>query len=199
MKLVNRIVLVWMLFASAAWAQQIDVSGSYLYQGSNQAPGSGNWFGANGGRADISFGNWRSLAVVAEFAGARASDVNSSGYSQTTFTYMAGPRRTFGLGGSRDPRALARGAARDRQASAFAQFLIGGVHAADGLYPSGGTLKDSANAFSFSTGGGVEVNLNQRVSLRLIQADYLYTRLPNLYGNYQSSFRLGAGIAVHLK
>jgi hypothetical protein len=83
--------------------------------------------------------------------------------------------------------------------SAFAQVLLGGVHASDGLFPSGTTNKNSADAFALSTGGGLEVGLNHGISLRLIQADYLYTRLPNLYDNYESNFRLGAGVAFRLR
>jgi len=184
MKLVYRIVLACLLFASAAWAQQVEVSASYLTQGSNQAPGGGDWFMASGGRADVSFGNWRHFAGVAEFAGTHTVELNWP--RQNLFTYMAGPRRVVALGG-----------AKGHEASGFAQFLLGGVHGSDGLYPDG-TMKYPANGFAFSTGGGVEVNLNRRVAVRLLQADYLYTHLPNHYSNFESSFRLGAGVAFHL-
>jgi membrane-associated phospholipid phosphatase len=177
MKRAIRTVLICFAFASAAWAQQVQVSANYLYQGSNRVPGATDWFGANGGRADTSFGNWRHLGLVAEFAGATTSNL-------TTFTYLAGPRRSIGLG-----------RVEKHKVSAFAQVLLGGVHASDGLFPSGTTNKNSADAFALSTGGGLEVGLNHGISLRLIQADYLYTRLPNLYDNYESNFRLGAGVA----
>jgi hypothetical protein len=180
MKLAIRIVLVCLVLASSAWAQQIQVSTSYLYQGSNQVPGATDWFGANGGRADASFGNWHRLGLVAETAGARSSNL-------TTFTYLAGPRRSIALGGS-----------EKHKASAFAQVLLGGVHASDGIFPSGSTTKSSADAFALSMGGGLDVGLNHVISLRLIQADYLYTHLPNSYDNYESNFRLGTGVVLHL-
>jgi hypothetical protein len=44
-----------------------------------------------------------------------------------------------------------------------------------------------------------QVGLSRGFSLRLIQANYLYTRLPNLYDNYESNFRLGAGVAFRLR
>jgi len=180
MKQTIRIVLICFGLASAAWAQQVQASASYLYQGSNQVPGATNWFGANGGRADVSFGNWHRLGAVAEIAGASTSNL-------TTFTYMAGPRRSIALG-----------RLEKRKVSAFAQILMGGVHASDGLFPSGTTIKSSADAFALSAGGGLEVGISHRVSLRMIQADYLYTRLPNLFDDYESNFRLGAGIAFRL-
>ncbi len=187
MKLAIRIVLVCLLLAAAAWGEQVQVSANYLYQGSNQVPGATDWFGANGGRADVSFGNWRHLGLVAEIAGAHTSNL-TSGQGLTTFTYMAGPRRSFTLG-----------RVEKRKVSAFAQVLLGGVHASDGLFPSGTTIKNSADAFALSMGGGMEVGLKHGISLRLLQADYLYTRLPNLYDNYQSNFRLGAGVAFQLR
>jgi outer membrane immunogenic protein len=187
MKLAIYIVLICLVFAAAASAQQVQVSADYMYQGSNRVPGATDWFGANGGRADVSFGNWRHLGLVAEIAGELTSNLTSE-QGQTTFTYMAGPRRSLTLG-----------RLEKRKVSGFAQVLLGGVHASDGIFPSGTTIKNSADGFALSTGGGLEVGLNHSISLRLIQADYLYTRLPNLYDNYQSNFRLGAGIAFRLR
>jgi hypothetical protein len=177
MKRVIRIIVVGLLFATAAWAQQVQVSVSYLYQGSNELPGATDWFSANGGRADAEFGNWRHLGLVAEVAGARAA-------SLTTITYLAGPRRS-----------LALGRAEKRKVSAFAQVLAGGVHACDGAFSNGTT----GDAFALSVGGGLEAHLSRGVTLRLIQADYLYTRLPNLHDNYESNFRLGVGVSFRLR
>jgi opacity protein-like surface antigen len=180
MKHAIRIVLGCLLLTSAALAQQVQVSASYLYQGSNQVPDATDWFGANGGRADASVGNWRHLGLVGEVSGASTSNL-------TTFTYMAGPRRSIVLGRF-----------EKHKVSAFAQVLLGGVHASDGLFPSGTTIKNSADAFAMSAGGGLQADLSHGISLRLIQADYLYTHLPNHYDSYESSFRIGAGVAFRL-
>lgn len=45
----------------------------------------------------------------------------------------------------------------------------------------------------------MQVRATRSLSLRLFQADYLYTRLPNLNDNYQSNFRLGAGVVIAVK
>ncbi len=187
MKLANRIVLVCLLFATAAWAQQVQLSVDYLYMGSNRVPGAADWFAANGGRADISVGNWRHLSLVGEIAGSHTSNLTSPGSGQTLSTFLAGPRRSIAIG---------RG--ERRKISAFAQVLLGDVHPTDGLFPSGQTIKSSADAFALSAGGGLERGLSHGISLRLIQADYLYTCLPNYYSSYESSFRIGAGVAFQL-
>ena len=188
MKHVNRIVLVCLLLASAAWAQSgsvvsplhVQVSAGYFYQGANQLP-SDTWFSSNGGRADISVGDWHHLGLAAEIAGSRAVGLNS--VKPAIITYMAGPRLSLALGKS-----------EERKPSLFGQFLLGGVHASDGLYPAGNMLQSTANGLALSAGGGLEVPLHRCISLRLIQADYLYTHLPNGSSNYQGGFRLGAGI-----
>jgi len=35
--------------------------------------------------------------------------------------------------------------------------------------------------------------------VRLIQAGYLYTRLPNLFDNYQNNYRIGTGVILRLR
>jgi opacity protein-like surface antigen len=188
MKLANRIALVCLLFATAAWAQQVQVSADYLYLGSNRAPGATDWFAANGGRADVSVGNWRNLSLVGEFAGSHTSDLSSSGAEQTLFTGLVGPRRSITFG------------RRERsKTSAFVQALVGDAHGSGSLFPSGTKIKDSQDSFAFAAGGGLERELSHSISLRLIQADYLYTHLPNHYNSYENSFRLGAGVVFQLR
>jgi opacity protein-like surface antigen len=60
----------------------------------------------------------------------------------------------------------------------------------------------SENAFAMTVGGGVDVKFSQRVSWRLVQAEYLYTRFGNECplvfctnnNNSQNSFRLKSGL-----
>lgn len=53
------------------------------------------------------------------------------------------------------------------------------------------SVGDADYGLSFATGAGVDVKVGETVSLRLIQADYLQTRL---FGGRQDNFRVGAGI-----
>jgi hypothetical protein len=66
----------------------------------------------------------------------------------------------------------------------FAHALVGGVVASENFRALGG-------AFSMALGGGVDVRVNKRVSVRVIQVDY------NPYissGFYSNNVRVGAGI-----
>ncbi len=49
--------------------------------------------------------------------------------------------------------------------------------------------------FGVYTGGGVDLRINDRVALRLIQADYLMTRFSN---TRQDNIRLSAGLVLRL-
>ncbi len=171
-----------------SFKEEPQFSVGYLYQGSQPALGNGR-FGMNGGRADVLFPLRRHFGLVGEFSGAHTNSVPGAGTGLTLVTYMAGPRFSMPLrrGGEAHPIVP------------FAQLLLGGVHGSEGLFPHGSTMSNSANSFAMSAGGGLQVGMSRRLSLRLVQAEYLYTRLPNLFDNYQNSYRIGAGLVLRLR
>ena len=70
------------------------------------------------------------------------------------------------------------------------------------LSPSGAALgtvpnSGSANGVAFTAGGGVDLKAGRNVSIRLIQAEYLMTRLPNGVNNYQNDLRPTFGVIFH--
>ncbi len=175
--------------ANAPGAKEgLQFSVGYMYQGSQPAFGSTR-FGLNGGRADVMSPFGRHFSLVGEFSGVHTGSVPGAGAGLTLLTYMAGPRLSMPLRRSREAGRIVP----------FAQVLLGGVHASEGLFPSGSTVNSSADSFAMSAGGGLQVGVSRRLSLRVIQAEYLYTRLPNLFDNYQSSYRIGAGVVLRLR
>ena len=59
------------------------------------------------------------------------------------------------------------------------------------------------NAFALTAGGGLDIKFNKKFALRLVQAEYLYTRFGNdcqfavcSNNNGQNSFRLKSGIVI---
>jgi hypothetical protein len=69
--------------------------------------------------------------------------------------------------------------------------LLGGSHASGAL---AGTVSQASNAFALRAGGGLDVPLNDALTLRAIQADYLFTRFPNQVNNRQNIAQLSAGL-----
>lgn len=63
-----------------------------------------------------------------------------------------------------------------------------------GLYPAPGRALTSSNSFAVQTGGGVDVGISRHLAVRLFQADWLRTQLPNSTTNVQNNLRLAAGI-----
>lgn len=175
------------LGAVLARAETPEISLGYAYQGSQPVPGT-SWFGLNGGRGDATWNFGRFFAVVAEVGGSHTPKYGSAGSPLTLFTAMAGPR--FYL----IPRHRKE---KNYRITPFIQVLGGGAYASQGQFPQGpqGTVvKTTALSVAASAGAGIEMRVRPHVAVRLIQADYLYTQMPNLLDNYQSSFRVGAGV-----
>jgi opacity protein-like surface antigen len=98
--------------------------------------------------------------------------------SGTMWTYLAGPRVNFRHSGRFTP---------------FAQALFGVAHGS-GLFVPG-----VQNAFATSIGGGLDVRISNRFSLRPIQVDYLLTRFNEFDDGHaaQMNVRVSSGLAFH--
>jgi len=118
------------------------------------------------------------------------------GVSGNQFTFLFGPRFTF------------------RNSTPFVPFVEGnfggdrislscnnGLNPCSYVFPYGGSV--SKTAFAMTWGGGFDIKLNKKISIRAVQAEYLYTRFGNECGlsicgnnNNQNSFRLKSGIVI---
>lgn len=49
-----------------------------------------------------------------------------------------------------------------------------------------------------SAGGGLDWNVKDHFSIRLFQAEYLMTRLPNAINNNQNNLRISVGVVFHI-
>ncbi len=150
----------------------------------NAPPGGCGCFYMQGARAEVDLRLHHWLSAVAEVGGAHADKINSHGDSVGRMTYLVGPRVTRRYG---------------RRFSGFGQALVGAAHGFDGYFPTAATFSTTGNSFAFSTGGGVDVALSDHISARILQADYLYTQLPNAAGDRQNNVRLGAGLVFRIR
>jgi len=71
--------------------------------------------------------------------------------------------------------------------SPWAHVLVGGVHVNPQL------ARVSKNGFALQTGGGIDWNLNPRLSFRG-EADYVRTQL---YSDSQNNYQAGVGVVLH--
>jgi len=170
--------------ASSAAAQdvaKVDVFGGYTYMYGNVVT-TGRGISLNGGigSAAYNFNNW--LGLAADFGVYHQGNVAASGASLTVETYLAGPRLNWRKGEKFVP---------------FAQVLVGGGHAGGGVFTTGGHALGTQNGFAMTAGGGVDWNVNSRISVRLFQAEYLRTQFNNGVNSNQNNFRLSAGVVFH--
>ena len=157
----------------------------YSYLHSNAPPGGCGCFNLNGGNATFAWPlKSGTFALVGDLTAAHAGAISSSGNSLTLSTFTAGVRYLPRLGNS--------------SLRPFGQALVGLAH-------SSGTLVQGSNpgagnagaAFAADFGGGVDLSLDRRFSVRLIQADYLLTTFDNGSNNHQNNLRISAGVVIH--
>jgi opacity protein-like surface antigen len=114
--------------------------------------------------------------LAADIGVEHTGSVSNAGYGLTLSTFTAGSR--FGL-------------------SVKKAQLFRSAHGSGSEFPhSGNVLTTSTNSFAFDLGAGADFPVNQRLSVRILQLDYLRTALPNNSNNWQNNLRFGAGLAL---
>ena len=156
----------------------------YSYLHSNAPPGGCGCFNINGGNATFAWPLKSGMfALAGDVTVAYAGAVSSSGESLTLSTFTAGGRYIPRLGHS--------------SLQPFGQVLAGLAHSSGALVQ--GSNPGAANAgaaFAAIFGGGVDLRATRRLSVRLIDADYLLTTFDNGTNNHQNNLRISAGLVV---
>ncbi len=159
------LVCLCALPAAGQDSSKIDVFGGYSYLRGN--PGFGLPSGnASGWEGALTY-NWNNwLGLKADFDGHYCCE-------QTMHNFLFGPQITF---------------KRDSTASPFIHGLVGISHGT-----SFGGFSDTV--LGFAAGGGLDMKVGDRISIRVAQVDYLGTRYADATQNH---LRLSAGLVFHL-
>ena len=188
-----------LLIAGSALAQddfpKVETSPGFMYIHTTP-PGGGQGVNCAGAGGTIAYNMTSLLGIAFDGGGCKifgfipSSSPLSGKINGSEFTFLFGPRLTF------------------RSKSAFTPFFdlgFGGVRV--GLSCANNTscsgLSYSKTAFGLAVGGGFDIKLSKKFSLRPVQAEYLYTRFGNscpytvcTNNNNQNSFRLKSGIVM---
>lgn len=186
MKNVVRIAFAALSLAGVSFAQNtpaVDVFGGYSYL-NLEVPSSGatnsQRLKLNGWNASGTIGLFHHFSAEADFSGHQLGDCGGiSGLNCTDFSYMFGPRYTFG----------------DR-ASRVTVFLHGlvGQDRADLLDISGTSISDTS--VGVAAGGGVDFWFFRHIGLQLGPADYFFTNhFHSDNASSQNNYRVSAGVA----
>jgi peptidoglycan-associated lipoprotein len=162
-----------------------DVALDYSYLRTNAPPGGCTCFNMNGGSASYTGpAGSRGFAFAADFTFERAISINGTSNWLNIGTLTVGARYFVRM--HRSPL------------RPFGEVLVGGAHAVGSLAkPPNPLYNNSEAAFTAILGGGLDMRLNRRFSLRLAEADYFPTTFDNGSNNHQNNFRLGAGAVIH--
>jgi hypothetical protein len=210
MRISNRgkvlLVGAFILTGAAGWAQQTqkpvkadnistDLAVTYAGERFQALPGPTSlWFKGGGADAAVTFKSvlgMSGLGIAASLTGDQAVNI-TPGVDAKKFTYLAGPRYTWKAWQSHASDA------DNRRLQVFGQALFGVTHGYDGIYPATSGATSSANSFAMQTGGGFNYYLTRNFGLRLLEADYVRTALPNGAANIQNELRLSAGVIWHI-
>ncbi len=175
--------LLLLAAAPAALAQDTpdgDAALTYHWVRSNTSAGECGCFNLNGGGLSGSWEFHPRIAAVAEISAENATRVLADNKSLTLVSYLAGARYWL-------PQPWPSGA---HSPEPFAQVLLGAVHAGGGIAGTG----DGAYSFATRIGAGLDLPLNSRFALRVIQIDYYLTHSVNATNNHQNNLLVAAGV-----
>ncbi|MEJ2247690.1 MAG: hypothetical protein P8Y80_16680 [Acidobacteriota bacterium] len=120
-----------------------------------------------GFQANAAFNVSENFGAVADFGGQYK---NIEDITAHVYEYVFGPR--FSL--------------RGEKATVFGQALFGGATLGGG--------GESINGFAMGFGGGVDVNVSERLAVRVVQFDWIPTRFEGEWNN--NTVRFGFGIVI---
>lgn len=143
-----------------------------------------------GGAVELQAPFYHGLGVVARVEGQHTGPSSPGNVPLSLVTILFGPRYTIA---SHNDHYRVFGEALAGESNAFnSQFSLGSGPV--GSVNTGTT--PSASTLAVEAGGGLDVRLTQRLAVRAIQVNYLYSQFPNASANVQNNFSLGAGIVL---
>lgn len=164
-------------------AAPVEVSVGYSYVRANAPPGGCGCFSMNGLSGGFAALLGHNISAVADVGSYFQHNVDNSGRNLRIETLLVGPRYSWSKWAKWTP---------------YAQGLFGGALGSGTLYGPDAATSGNASGFAMSAGGGLNWNVTQHVSIRLFQAEYLMTRLPNSINNYQNNIRITAGVVFRI-
>lgn len=184
----NRLRLVRTCFLMAAalvatralHAQQSDIAVTYTGERSLKAA-SGQNFWLQGGAIELGVDAWKGLGVAVNVTGSHANSIGTSGVPISLVTTTFGLRYRWHAG---------------HRWSLYGEGLVGEANGFDSLFPVTGGAVDSANGLATQVGGGIDIAFRRRFAVRVLDASWVRTTLPNATDNVQNTLHLGGGIVV---
>ena len=147
---------------------------NYNYIRANAPPGQCGCFGFNGGSASFTYNVNPTWAGVADLAVGHAANVDGTSQVITIINYLFGARYTK---------------RNHTRWVPYGQVLFGGAK-------EDVNFQFTINRQSFGVlgGGGVTTRLKNHLGLNIIEADWVYTQIPNAKNDRQNDLRIATGL-----
>jgi opacity protein-like surface antigen len=158
--------------------QTLDIAGGFTAVHANAAPAQCGCFYMYGGSAQVVANDASGISFVFDYGTTNTSNINGENHNLRLSTYLAGGRYTY---------------RSQRKFSPFGQVLVGVGHSNTNF-----VIDKSTSTIAFSTGGGVDYDISSRFSIRIAQAEYLLTHVPNGVNNEQNQIRLTSRVVFHI-
>jgi hypothetical protein len=174
--------LLWtgLLRAQTPQPTRLDLSVTYAGEHSLKANTSQN-FWLQGGSIELGANVWRGWGIAADVTGTHAGSIGTSGVPLSLVTVTFGPRYRWHA---------------DRRLSLIGQGLIGEVNGFQSIFPGTTGSQSGANGLATQVGGGADYRLSNRFAIRMLDASWSRTQLPNSTDNVQNTLCLGAGLVL---
>jgi hypothetical protein len=153
------------------------------YDGLYSITSAGNSFWMQGGAIQAEGYFSHGLGVVADLAGEHTANMHGSGVGLDMITMTFGPRYTW------QPM-------RYRRSALYGQVLVGEANGFNSVFPNVNGATSSANGLALKIGGGMNYTLSRHIAVRVIEADWLRTQLPNSTTSVQDNLHLGTGLIL---
>jgi hypothetical protein len=148
-----------------------------------------DYFYLRGAAVDLGYTVWKGIGVTGSATGLAGTNLQSN-IDIHHVEMLGGVRYTYNLGHI-TPMAW------NRKGGIFLEGKGGYTFATSGLYPVNGVIATSASALTYAGGGGINFHIYHRFDLRLIEAHYVISKLPNGGTNQQNTLRFGSGLNFH--
>jgi len=137
-------------------------------------------FTMQGGSAELGFNFYRGIGLAGSYTETHGNSIGNSGLPLTYSLVGVGPRYRWHA---------------DRRISVYGEGLVGVASGTDSLFPTSSGLVSSATSFAEQMGVGLDYRVRNAIAIRVIDAAYVRSTLPNGTNNEQNILRIGAGIA----
>jgi outer membrane immunogenic protein len=154
----------------------LDLTFSYAYFHANAPATVCGCFALQGGAAGLVVNFPHALSFVADLSSAHASAVNGTAQNITIFDYLVGPRLSY---------------RSSHRTTPYLQVLIGGSQETSNY-----AAVHDVHSFAWSGGLGFTTVVTRHLAWNVVEADYIYSELPNGTNNFQQDLRLSSGLTL---